>query len=119
MLSFQVVARLRAKSVDFRCIMGVMSHETVESAEKPSKTTGEKLAAVEALLSAIPDLGPAKACRRVGLPIRTYYWHLEKRGKNSPASNASEPGETGPTVTLSGSTDCSTEPDGGGTAEAA
>lgn len=64
-----------------------MIHEIVTPEPKSGKTTGEKVAEVDALLSIVPDLGAVRACRRVGIPKETYYYHKRKqREANSEAA---------------------------------
>lgn len=45
---------------------------------KTGKSTGELIAAVDALREMIPELTIPQACRRVGLPKETYYWNRRK-----------------------------------------
>lgn len=51
--------------------------------------------AVDALMAAIPDLGPTRACRRIGISRDAYYNAKRKAQKENPASIAPEPSETG------------------------
>lgn len=58
--------------------MSAMSHEIQTPDSKAGKSTREKVAEVDALLSVFPEIGPVRACRRVGIPRETYYWWKRK-----------------------------------------
>lgn len=80
-----------------------MIQEANPPESKTGKPTRAKVAEVDALLSLIPEIGPVRACRRVGIPKETYYWHKRKqRGAvplddpESPRSGAFSVGTEGP-----------------------
>ena len=56
-----------------------MIQEAKPLESKTGKSTRAKVAEVDALLSLIPEIGPVRACRRVGIPKETYYWHKRKQ----------------------------------------
>jgi hypothetical protein len=62
-------------------------YETKPSESKPGKPTSVRVAEVDALLSVFPEIGPVRACRRVGIPKETYYWHKRKQRGAAPSSD--------------------------------
>jgi len=49
------------------------------------------VAEVDAILSLFPEIGPIRACRRVGIPKETYYWHKRKQRGAVPLDDPESP----------------------------
>lgn len=96
------------------CIIDHVLLESAQSDSKPGKTTREKVSEVDALLSLMPDIGPVRACRRVGIPKETYYWHKRKEKSPPVPGIPVETDRAGEMATLAGGSQSIPAPDGAG-----